>query len=406
MLFCAVGVLFTTYVVLHLYNKSGHKAADSKPVYGTGDKDNRVDEEPNDESVDESLSDPDKEDINKPVDEGIGKAADKSVGEPADEGINKPASGDIVGKDVNDKVVVEAPPAVERQGDKGPSSGNEKQLPADGKQPPADEKQPPANDKQQPAEEVNDSGNQEPTQSDTHGRSLDASKLAGLSNKKYGWWVREKAGHQPPVIDSTFKKLIDKYDGIFLGNAEEKVIYLTFDEGYENGYTPLILDTLKENDVKAAFFITGSYMKRNKELVRRMLDEGHIVGGHTINHPSLPSVSDSVLEKELYGFEKEYNSLFNAKIKYIRPPNGEFSERTLAATQLMGYKSVFWSLTYRDFETDKQKGADYAYKMVMDKLHNGAVILLHAVSRDNAEALDRIIKDIKAQGYEFRLLDL
>jgi len=403
MFFLVAGIVFTMYVVLNLKNEYGHEVADSESVHGTANKVNRVDKETNDESVDEGINKPTDESIYEPVSEGIDKSADKSASEPA-VGDNGP--GDITGKDVNDTAVVDKPPAPERKDEKELSQEVDKQLPADGKQQPADDKQLPENGKQQPAEKANDGGQQETAHSETHGKSLDASKLAGLSNKKYGWWVREKSEHQPPVIDPTFKKLLDKYDGIFIGNTEEKIIYLTFDEGYENGYTPQILDTLKENDVKAAFFITGSYMKRNKDLVRRMLDEGHIVGGHTINHPSLPSVSDGVLENELYGFEKEYYSLFNEKIKYIRPPNGEFSERTLAATQLMGYKSVFWSLTYRDFETDKQKGADYAYKMVMDKLHNGAVILLHAVSSDNTQALDRILKDIKAQGYEFRLLDL
>jgi len=379
--FSFVGILFTIYSVKNVYNEPAHEIGDSKSVNGTADEVNEDDQADQFDQSDQSNqpnqhNQPDKE----PGDESVDEDTNKS-----DIVDNKPTTSDNAGKDVNDTVVVNKPPAAEKQ-DKDELSHKD--------------------DKQLPAEEVKDKENQESADSKTQGKSLDTSKLSGLSNKKYGWWVREKSEHQPPVIDPTFKKLLDKYDGIFIGNTEEKVIYLTFDEGYENGYTPQILDTLKENDVKAVFFITGSYMKKNKDLVRRMLDEGHIVGGHTINHPSLPTVSDNVLENELYGFEKEYNSIFNEKIKYIRPPNGEFSERTLAATQLMGYKSVFWSLTYRDFETDKQKGADYAYKMVMDKLHNGAVILLHAVSSDNAGALDRIIKDTKALGYEFRLLDL
>ena len=374
-IFLAAGIIFTLYTVKNIYKEPGHEVADNEYTYRNDDKVNIVDNEINDEFV--------KAD-NKTKDKNV-KVDKEANDEFTNKAINKSLTSDITKKDESGTVVIEMTPKDERQDENESSIEDDKRL---------------------PEEEVShDRLNQESIDSKTHGKSLDKNKLAGLSNKKYGWWVRYKAEYQAPVISSSTKKLIDKYDGIFLGNTDEKVIYLTFDEGYENGYTPKILDTLKENDVKAVFFITGSYMKRNKDLVRRMLDEGHLVGGHTINHPSLPDVDDSVLENELYGFEKEYNSIFNEKIKYIRPPNGEFSERTLAATQLMGYKSTFWSLTYRDFETDKQKGADYAYKMVMDKLHNGAVILLHAVSSDNAEALDRILKDIKAQGYEFRLLD-
>jgi delta-lactam-biosynthetic de-N-acetylase len=161
-----------------------------------------------------------------------------------------------------------------------------------------------------------------------------------------------------------------------------------------------------ENDVRAIFFVTGSYIENHPDLVRRMLDEGHQVGSHTINHPSLPDLGYEELENELLGLEEKFYEKFNVGFKYMRPPMGEYSERTLAAAQQLGYKTVFWSFAYDDWYTDRIRGADYAYNKVMENLHNGAVFLLHAVSKDNAEALDRIIKDIKANGYEIRPFDL
>jgi peptidoglycan-N-acetylmuramic acid deacetylase len=235
---------------------------------------------------------------------------------------------------------------------------------------------------------------------------LDTEALDKLDNTKYGWGLSLNKKHETPGIPSSVKSLIEKHDGIYVGDTSNKVIYLTFDEGYENGYTPKILDALKDNDVKAIFFITGPYLKKNTDLVKRMLDEGHQVGNHTINHPSLPAVDYATMERELLGLEEQFYSVFGTGFKYMRPPMGEYSERTLEAARQLGYKTVFWSFAYRDWDVNDQKGADYAYDKVMENLHNGAVILLHAVSKDNAEALDRIIKDVKAQGYEFKPFDL
>ena len=220
------------------------------------------------------------------------------------------------------------------------------------------------------------------------------------------WGILRKGFGETPAADPGAPELLEKYGGKYLGDTEKNIIYLTFDEGYENGYTPKILDTLKENDVKAAFFITGPYLTKNADLVKRMLEEGHVVGSHTVNHPSLPDVDNETLEKELYGFEEQFRESFGIGFKYMRPPMGEYSERVLAAASQLGYKTVFWSFAYRDWEVDKQKGPEYAYNMVMGNIHNGAVLLLHAVSKDNAEALDRIIKDVKSQGYEIMPLDL
>lgn len=235
---------------------------------------------------------------------------------------------------------------------------------------------------------------------------LNTAILDQLDNKKLSWWIELNKNHQPTTVPKDIKKMIDDHGGIYIGDTSKKVVYLTFDEGYENGYTPKILDTLKANNVKAIFFVTGPFVKQNEALVKRMLDEGHEVGNHSINHPSLPTLDYAGFENELIGLEKIMNEKFGKSFKYMRPPMGEYSVRTLEAAKQLGYKSVFWSFAYLDYDVNNQKGADYAYKMVMDNLHNGAVYLLHAVSKDNTEALDRIIKDIKAQGYEFKALDL
>lgn len=238
------------------------------------------------------------------------------------------------------------------------------------------------------------------------GKVLDYEILDSLDNTKYSWGLNLNSEHKTPGIPSYAAEMLNEHDGIFTGDTSQKVIYLTFDEGYENGYTSQILDVLKENDVKSIFFITGSYLDRNPELVRRMLEEGHEVGNHTINHPSLPDIDNEKLEKELLGLEEKFYSGFNRNFKYFRPPSGEYSRRTLEAAKQMGYKTVFWSFAYKDWDVNDQKGADYAYGKVMDNLHNGAVILLHAVSKDNAEALDKIIKGIREEGYEIKPFDL
>ena len=182
-------------------------------------------------------------------------------------------------------------------------------------------------------------------------------------------------------------------------------MYLTFDEGYENGYTAQILDVLKKTNTPAAFFVTGPYIKTQSELVKRMADEGHVVGNHTVNHPSMPDVSDEVLKKELSDLDGMYYDLTKKNMKFLRPPRGEFSERTLALSKEMGYKSVFWSVAYADWDTNKQKGTENAIKQVTSQFHNGAIILLHAVSSDNANALEQIINIAKEQGYTFKSLE-
>ncbi|ADD03047.1 delta-lactam-biosynthetic de-N-acetylase [Thermoanaerobacter italicus Ab9] len=225
-----------------------------------------------------------------------------------------------------------------------------------------------------------------------------------LDNTLYGWGVRVLPNHQTPEITPKAMELIKKYDAIFVGDTTKKVVYLTFDEGYEAGYTPKILDILKENNVKAAFFVTGPYVKEHADLVERMVEEGHIVGNHTVNHPSLPTLSDEKVKEEITKLGDMFKELTGKKMKYFRPPKGEYSERTLYLTKSLGYRTVFWSLAMADWQP-LPGGPEESYNTVIKRLHPGAVILLHAVSKDNVIALDRIIKSVKAEGYEFKTLD-
>ena len=230
------------------------------------------------------------------------------------------------------------------------------------------------------------------------------SKEVMSANNKQGWGLK-KNKNAPPDIPKETIELLKKYGGIYKSD-EEKTLYLTFDEGYENGYTSKILDVLKENKVPAAFFVTGPYIKKEAELIKRMAQEGHIVGNHTVNHPSMPDISDDKIKKELEELSKSYYDLTGKEMKFFRPPMGEYSERTLDITSKMGYTNVFWSFAYKDWETNNQKGTGYAYNQIMDGVHDGAILLLHAVSKDNAEILDKVIKDLKVQGYTFKSLDM
>ncbi len=235
--------------------------------------------------------------------------------------------------------------------------------------------------------------------------SSDVMDYSTVSNKSSGWGLKKVKGAEPEVTD-TQKSDLAEYNAFYMDNTHPKKLYLTFDEGYENGYTSVILDTLKEKKVTAAFFITGPYAKNETELVRRMIDEGHTVGNHTINHPNLPKLeSVQAMIKELTEMNDIVKTMYDYDMKYMRPPEGEYSKRVLAVSRDLGFRTVFWSFAYKDWEVDAQKGKDYAFKQVTEYLHDGAVLLLHAVSADNAQALGDIIDYARQQGYEFASLD-
>lgn len=226
-----------------------------------------------------------------------------------------------------------------------------------------------------------------------------------LSNKKIGWGIKRNDNHEQPDLGSSNKSLLEKYNGIAMGNSEEKTVYLTFDEGYEAGYTPKILDVLKENNVTATFFITAHYLNTQPELVQRMINDGHIVGNHTVNHKSMPDLEDEKIKSEIMDLHKAVYEKFNYEMKYIRPPMGEFSERTLEIIKNLGYTTTMWSFAYDDWNEQKQGREEYGKNKIISNVHNGAIILLHANSVDNSNILDTCIKEIKNMGYEFKNLD-
>lgn len=192
-------------------------------------------------------------------------------------------------------------------------------------------------------------------------------------------------------------------DAAYLGDSSEKVIYLTFDSGYENGCTAQILDVLKAHQVKAAFFLVGNYLERNADLVRRMVDEGHIVGNHTMHHYDMSKISDKVaFAKELTDLEELYRQVTGQEMaKFYRPPQGLFSEENLKMAQELGYKTVFWSLAYVDWNNNAQPSQEEAFSKLLPRTHNGAVVLLHSTSKTNAEILDTLLTQWEELGYRF-----
>lgn len=227
----------------------------------------------------------------------------------------------------------------------------------------------------------------------------------GLSNKKIGWGIKRNDNHEQPDLGKANLEILEKNNGIAMGNNTDKYVYLTFDQGYEAGYTQQILQTLKENDVKATFFITAHYLNTQEELVKQMIDDGHIVGNHTCNHPSMPDITDEKIRSEVMDLHTSIYQKFEYEMKYIRPPKGEYSERSINVTNSLGYKTVMWSFAYEDWNEDKQPEEREAKKKIIDNVHNGEIILLHGNSKTNTNILGDIIKEIKEMGYEFKSLD-
>ena len=216
------------------------------------------------------------------------------------------------------------------------------------------------------------------------------------------WGLSFRTEGSPPVGNVGSAQLA-KNDAAYLGDTTKKVIYLTFDAGYENGCTAKILDVLKKHEVPAAFFLVGNYMEQNGDLVRRMAQEGHIVGNHTMHHPDMSKISDKgAFSKELSDLEVLYKEITGENMpKYYRPPQGNYSEENLKMAQELGYKTVFWSLAYVDWNNDSQPTAEQAYAKLLPRIHNGAVVLLHSTSQTNAEILDELLTKWKDMGYTF-----
>ncbi len=230
---------------------------------------------------------------------------------------------------------------------------------------------------------------------------------AGLSTKEYGWYFQPRNDKNPPEAPKETANFVPKYSCYHLGDTSKKVLYLTFDEGYENGYTSPILDVLKKQNVKAAFFVVKPYITSNEDLIKRMVNEGHLVCNHSSHHPSMASIKkQEKFNKELSEVEEAFEKVTAQKMpKYFRPPMGKYSELSLYYTKNYGYKTIFWSFAYSDWKINKQSSPESAKKRILDKTHNGAIVLLHAVSKTNAEILNDLITEWKNQGYEIKSLD-
>lgn len=232
----------------------------------------------------------------------------------------------------------------------------------------------------------------------------DASVAASASaNTNWGLSFQEEG--KTPVGNASAASL-KQYDAYYAGDPSQKTIYLTFDAGYENGYTPAILDTLKKHNVKAAFFVVGNYIETSPDLVKRMVAEGHIVGNHTYHHPDMSKISAMEdFKKEITSLEALYKETTGQEMeKFYRPPQGKYSESNLTQAQELGYKTVFWSLAYVDWYVDQQPNKEEAFSKLLPRIHPGAVVLLHSTSKTNAEILDELLCKWEAEGYTFGTL--
>ena len=230
--------------------------------------------------------------------------------------------------------------------------------------------------------------------------------LGGQALETGSWGLSFRQEGAAPIGNADAAHL-SRYDAAYIGNTTEKVLYLTFDAGYENGATANILDTLQKHQVPAAFFLVGNYIEKNADLVRRMASEGHIVGNHTMHHPDMSKLSDKAsFSKELTDLEELFRETTGQEMpKYYRPPQGIYSEENLKMAKELGYKTVFWSLAYVDWNNDAQPTAQTAFGKLLPRTHNGAVVLLHSTSKTNAEILDELLTRWKDMGYRFGTLE-
>lgn len=234
----------------------------------------------------------------------------------------------------------------------------------------------------------------------------DSADAAALSNEKKGWWIKRKENNEQSEAQNEID--LAKYDAFYVDtkNKDKKVMYLTFDCGYDNGYTEPMLDILKKHQAYAIFFVTQTYIRDNVEIVKRMKKEGHLVGNHTVKHKSMPDLSERDIKEELITCADYCKEATGYEMDpYVRPPMGEYSERTLQICKNLGYKTVFWSMAYLDYEVDNQPGSDFVIDHFEKYYHNGAIPLLHNVSKSNAEALDTVLTNLEKKGFTFENVD-
>ena len=231
---------------------------------------------------------------------------------------------------------------------------------------------------------------------------LVVSQFIGEAIPTAAWGLSFQQEGRPPVGNAKASDLA-RYDAAFLDESGEKVLYLTFDAGYENGCTEKILDVLKAHNVPAAFFLVGNYIEKNADLVRRMVEDGHTVGNHTMHHPDMTKLTNEAdFAKELTDLETLFEKTTGKKLpKFYRPPQGHYSEENLKMAQQLGYKTVLWSLAYADWNNDAQPTKEQAFSKLLPRTHPGAVVLLHSTSNTNAQILDELLTRWEKEGYTF-----
>lgn len=229
----------------------------------------------------------------------------------------------------------------------------------------------------------------------------DAAVPASVDN----WGLSFQTEGEAPVGNASVSDLA-RYDAYYLGDTSKKVIYLTFDCGYENGYTEKILDALKKHNAPAAFFVVGNMIEKAPDIICRMAEEGHIVGNHTFHHPDMSAISEqAAFQKELDDLAALYRETTGQELpKFYRPPQGKYSEDNLKQAQALGYRTILWSLAYVDWYVDDQPTAEQAYAKLLPRIHDGAIVLLHSTSKTNADILDELLTKWEDMGYTFASL--
>lgn len=237
--------------------------------------------------------------------------------------------------------------------------------------------------------------------------NLSTHKVIASDDLELNWYFVKRENQKTPEPPKESASFFSDYSAYYVGDTNSKVLYLTFDQGYENGNTPKILDTLKEENVPAAFFVVKPYIKQEADIVKRMVDEGHLVCNHSSHHPSMASIKDNdKFNLEFTEVENEFKNLIGEDMpKFFRPPMGKYSKNSLKKTKDLGYKTIFWSFAYKDWLVDNQPDERTATKKILNGAHPGAIILLHSVSNTNAKILKDVIKELKNQGYEFKSLN-
>ena len=234
--------------------------------------------------------------------------------------------------------------------------------------------------------------------------------LIQVNAKEFYWYCKRNADHKQPSVDPELS-FLEEYGGIYVDKSHgdengEKVIYLTFDVGYENGNVAKILDIMKDEGVKGSFFILKNVIERNPTLVQRMVNDGHLVCNHTLNHINLVGKDEELFKSEILGLEDKYRELTGKEMaKLFRPPEGTFDKEMLQRAQNLGYKTVLWSFAYADWDNGRQMNEEVALKKILDNIHNGEIMLLHPTGETNVKIMKRLITELKNQGFTFATLD-